>query len=86
MATYQLVADQVSKEVVAGLEEIAQLVPDGTLTGFVFGGLLKGRKYFISCTGTAFADPTVARGVVAAIDDELSLMVHTRVDRSTTIL
>src|SRR4051812_2569421 len=84
-ASYTLIQDQVSKEVLAGLEELMPLALDGTLTGFVFGGILRGRKFFVSCTGSAFADPTLARGVTLAIDDELQTMVHSRVDRTTTM-
>jgi hypothetical protein len=83
---YTLIQDRCSVEVLAGLEELLPLAKDGTLTGFVFGGMIRGRKYFVSCTGTAYADPTLARGVTRAIDDELQLMVQTRIDRNTTLL
>ena len=71
-----------AKEVTDGLEEIIGLVRDGSLTGFVFGGILKGRKYFVGISGSAYSDPTMARGVLCAIDDELQLMVQDRTDRS----
>lgn len=85
VAAYQLVADSVSKEVVTALEELLASAQAGLITGIAFGAILKGRKYLVDCAGTAYADPTLARGVLLALDDELQIMVHSRTDRATTI-
>lgn len=85
MATnLQLVQAEVSKDVVTALEELLVSAKAGHVTGIAFGAILKGRKFLVDCAGSAYADPTTARGVLAALDDELQIMVHSRVDRNTT--
>lgn len=87
MATaYQLIQDQVSKDVVTALEELLASAQAGLITGIAFGAILKGRKFLVDAAGTAYADPTLTRGVLAALDDELQIMVHSRVDRNTTVI
>ncbi len=83
---YQLVQDAVSKEVVTCLEELLHAANAGLITGIAFGCICKGRKFLVDCAGTAYADPTLTRGILAALDDELQIMVHSRADRGTTIL
>ncbi len=82
---YTLIEAGVSDDTVEAIKELLGMAQSGVLQGIAFGGLLKGRKYLVDCAGTACTDPTLTRGVVAALDDELRHMVQQRIDRNTTI-
>lgn len=71
-----LITDIVSKDVVTALEELLESAKVGLITGIAFAAILKGRKYMVDTAGTAYTDPTLTRGVLAALDDELQTMVH----------
>jgi hypothetical protein len=71
----------VSDDTIAALRELLTSAEHGILQGIAFGALLRGRKYLVDCAGTACSDPTLARGVVAALDDELRHMVQERIER-----
>jgi hypothetical protein len=81
----QLVRDQVSRDVVDTAQQLLEAAQSGQIVGIVFGVALRGRKYFVNVSGSFSRDPTFARGVVAALDDELMSMVQGRADSSTTI-
>lgn len=83
--TPQLVRDHISRDVVQALEQLLDGAQQGLVTGMVFGVALKGRKYHVNVAGSLARDPTFARGVVAAIDDELMSMVQGRANSDTTI-
>lgn len=82
---YSLVRDQVSRDLKEAAAQIQEAVDSGLMSGLVFGASLKGRRYIVNVAGTLARDPTLARGVAAAIDDELARMVQGRVDSDTTI-
>lgn len=82
---YSLIQAGVSKDTVEALKELLASAETGIVQGVVFGALLRGRKFLVDCAGTACSDPTLARGVIAALDDEMSLLVQQRIDRNTTI-
>ncbi len=81
---YTLIEAGVSNDTVEAVKELLTMAEAGVLQGIAFGGMLKGRKYLVDCAGTACTDPTLARGIVAALDDELHRMVQQRIDRNTT--
>lgn len=81
----KLVRDHISHELAEAFDQLAELVRDGTVVGAVFGVALRGKKYHVNVAGTLARDPTFARGVVAALDDELMAMVQGRADADTTI-
>ncbi len=80
-----LVRDLVPRDLLETCLQLTEGVKDGHITGMAFACTLKGRKYFVNVSGTMARDPTFARGVVAALDDELSRMVLGDADAGTTI-
>ena len=50
------------------------------VVGVAFGAMLRQRRYLVNCAGEACRDPTTARGILAALDDELSQMVQGAAD------
>lgn len=82
----KLVRDHISRD----LEEAAQLLAEGIrtgqLNGLVFAASLKGtRRYFVDVAGVLARDPTLCRGIVAAIDDELQRLVQAQAMENTTL-
>lgn len=82
--TTQLVRDTISRDLAEAFKQIAVGVDRGIITGAIFGLALKGRKYHVNVAGTLARDPTFARGICAAIDDELQGMVQGKADTDTT--
>lgn len=82
---HQLVRDVISRDLREAGQQIQAAIEAGEISGLVFGASLKGRRYIVNVAGTLARDPTLARGVTAAIDDELSRMVQDRVDSNTTM-
>ncbi|MBC7604318.1 MAG: hypothetical protein H7255_16865 [Ramlibacter sp.] len=82
----QLVSDNISRDLVSAFEEMSVLVRQGRIVGVVFGLALKGpgRKFHVNVAGSLTRDPTFARGIVAALDDELRVLVHSKSDASKT--
>lgn len=81
----KLVRDHISHELAEAFDQMAAMVREGTIVGAVFGVALRGRKYHVNVAGTLARDPTFARGVVAALDDELMVMVQGRANSDTTL-
>lgn len=79
MAT-RLKADRISRDIVTAFTEALDAAKSGQAVGVIFGIELKGRRYVVNAAGTLARDPTFARGVCAALDDELSAMVRSRRD------
>lgn len=82
---YQLVRDQVSRDVIEALGQLLKGAESGHVVGAAFGIALRGRRYLVNVAGTLARDPTLARGVVASLDDELQRMVQGRTDSDTTV-
>jgi hypothetical protein len=80
----QLVRDHVSRDLLQTCVQLLEAVQEGHITGLAFACSMKGKKYFVNVSGALATDPTYARGVVAALDDELSRMVQGRADADTT--
>jgi hypothetical protein len=80
-----LVRDQVSRDLLQTCVQLLEAVQAGHVTGIAFACTLKGKKYFVNVSGALERDPTFARGVVAALDDELSRMVQGQADAETTL-
>jgi hypothetical protein len=81
---YTLIPDAISRDVVQALVELLEAAQEGQITGLAFAAVLKGRRYVVDCAGTCYSDPTLTRGVLAALDDELQHLVHARLDRDTS--
>jgi len=77
--------DTISRDVVEAFEQLAEGARQGLIVGAIFGVAVKGRRYHVNVAGTLTKDPTYARGICAAIDDELMHMVQGRADAESTI-
>lgn len=82
--SYQLVRDLVSRETITALEQMLDGARSGAVIGIAFVLLLKKRRYLVNCAGEAARDPTLTRGCLCSLDDELSRMVQGKTDSSTT--
>lgn len=80
-----LVRDHVSRDMLQTCVQLLEAVREGHVTGMAFACSMRGKKYFVNVSGTLARDPTFARGVVAALDDELARMVQGKADADTTI-
>lgn len=77
---YHLVRDTVSRDTVEALELLLADARKGRVVGIAFGAMLRQRRYLVNCAGDACRDPTTTRGILAALDDELSQMVQGAAD------
>lgn len=71
---FRLVPDQVSKDTIEALQQMLGQAKKGELIGIAFAAMYRHREYIVNTTGEAHRNPTFARGMVAALDDELSNM------------
>ena len=76
MKPYQLVPDRVSTDTVECLKLLLNRARRGEVIGLAYCAMLKQREYIVNTAGTAYESPTFARGMVAALDDQLSDMVR----------
>lgn len=80
---YQLIEDPVSHDMVEALEQMLQAARSGEGLGLIAGMMIKRRRFFVICVGEAERDPTFARGMCAALDDEIKTHVHGRAGGET---
>lgn len=73
---FRLVPDTISTNTEEALTQLLDLARRGELIGIAFTGMLKERRYFVNVAGEAHRNPTFARGMVAALDDQLSATVR----------
>lgn len=87
MTTSKLVHDDISRDLSAAMRRIAEMTDQKIVIGAVFGLALRGsgRRYHVNVAGSLARDPTFARGVVAALDDELRDMVRDSAEAATTM-
>lgn len=71
-----LVQDTVSNDTVACLEALLKEARKGQLIGIAYAGMLKKRGYIVNTAGECHRNATFARGMVAALDDQLSTRVR----------
>ena len=83
--THTLIRDHISRDTVEAFEQLLAAAKSGQVVGAVFGVALRRRRYMVNSCGELARDPTLARGVIAALDDELSAMVQGKTDTDTTI-
>jgi hypothetical protein len=69
---YVLVPDVVSHDTVECLKTLLAQAKRGELIGLAYAGMLKRKGYIVNTAGEAHASPTFARGMVAALDDQLA--------------
>jgi len=68
---FTLIPDSLSHDTERALEQLLDMARTGELIGVAFAAMLKRRKYFVNTAGEAHRNPTFARGMVQALDDEL---------------
>lgn len=68
---FRLVPDAISTDTTTALRQLLQLAESGELIGIAFAAMMKQRRYFVNTAGEAHRNPTFARGIVAALDDDL---------------
>jgi hypothetical protein len=75
-APYVLVQDTVSVDTVECLEQLLDHAKRGVLIGIAYACMLKKRGYIVDSAGEAHRNPTFSRGMVAALDDQLSKRIR----------
>lgn len=80
---YQLVHDYISRDVVDALTLLLKGAQDGDVTGIAFACTLRKNRYITNVAGLAFKNPTFTRGMLGALDDELSAIIHQRDPQDT---
>lgn len=73
---FTLVKNTISHDTVEALEQLLIEARSGDIIGITFAAMHNEKTYIIDTVGAAYRNPTFARGMVAALDDELRDMVH----------
>jgi hypothetical protein len=71
-----LIPDHVSHDTLLALKQLTDGVRKGEVIGLAFAAALKRRAYIVNTTGECWRNPTWSRGIIAALDDQLSLRVR----------
>lgn len=71
-----LIPDQVSIDTVEALKTLLKQANSGEVIGIAFVAQLKRRTFVVNTAGECYRNPTWTRGMVAALDDQLSRRVH----------
>lgn len=74
-----------SKDTLQCARRLVAAAQDGEAVGAVIGILYRRQRYSVVVCGSAHDNPTWARGVTRAIDDELYELIHERGVKDTTI-
>lgn len=69
---FVLIPDAVSNDTVECLKTLLTQARRGEVIGIAFAAMLKQRSYIVNTAGEAHNSPTFARGMVAALDDQLA--------------
>lgn len=75
-APFLLVPDTLSENTIQCLEVLLEHARSGEVTGIAFAAMLKRQKFIVNSAGEARRNPTFSRGMVAALDDELSARIR----------
>lgn len=81
----QLIRDTISRDTKEAATVILELATSGQCVGMVFGLQFPGGRYIVNVAGTCARNPTFARGITGAIDDELREMIQGKAHSDTTI-
>lgn len=71
-----LVPDVLSNDTIECLEQLLEQARRGAIIGLAFAVMLKKRGYIVNTAGEAYRNPTFARGMINALDDQLSTRVR----------
>ena len=80
---FQLIRDNVSRDVIEALETLLDGAKRGEVTGIAYACSLKKMKYFTNVAGFCFKNPTFTRGMVGSLNDELADIIHHRDPQET---
>lgn len=73
---FVLVPDNISTDTVQCLHQMLRQAKKGELIGLAYAGMLKRRGYIVNTAGEAHRNPTFSRGMIAALDDQLSARIR----------
>jgi len=71
-----LIPDNLSNDTIECLQTLLDEAKAGKVIGLAFAAVLKRRGYIVNTAGEAHRNPTFARGMCAALDDELSTRIR----------
>lgn len=80
---YQLIPDSVSHDTVQALETLLAGARAGDVTGLAYAAALRQQRFITDVAGTLYRNATLARGMVASLDDTLALLLRGREDHET---
>lgn len=72
----KLVPDDVSPDIVDALAQLLDGAKAGEIIGLGFVAVYKRREYIVNVAGELRRNPTLARGMVASLDDYLAEQPH----------
>ena len=58
------------------LKELLALAEIGEITGIAFACSMRRQRYMTNVAGYCYQNPTVTRGMICALADEVATMVH----------
>lgn len=73
---FVLVPDKVSNDTVLCLEHLLEHARKGEVIGITYAAMLSRRGYIVNSAGEAHRNPTFARGMLRALDDQLGERVR----------
>ena len=76
MTPILLVPDSLSTNTIKCLETLLEHARSGEVIGIAFAAMLKRQTFIVNSAGEARRNPTFSRGMVAALDDELSARIR----------
>lgn len=68
---FRLVPDAISNDTATALRQLLDLAERGELIGVAFAAMMRQRRFFVNTAGEAHRNPVFARGMVAALQDDL---------------
>jgi len=72
----ELIPDHISHDTIEALEDLLHRARAGEITGVAFAAILRRKRYIVNTAGSAYRFPTFTRGMIRALDDELSRQVN----------
>lgn len=72
----RLIPDEVPPDVVDALSQLLDKAKEGEIVGIGFVAVYKRHEYIVNVAGELRRNPTLARGMVASLDDYLSEQPH----------
>jgi hypothetical protein len=73
---FRLVREEAPHDVVADLRNLLERAERGEVIGVAYAAMTKQRGFVVNTSGEAHRNPTFARGMLAALDDELAQRIR----------